>query len=206
MTHFTVGIICPQNLADPEGYIAQVMEPYFEHTDAEPYVCYSLDQASADIAAAIHRMELVLRRQEPHYDLDQCRQHLDELRTMTARQKYDEYVRYHESFNDCGEPISTYNPNSKWDWYVIGGRWDGWINDRDGRNESLLDNTALTEETLARNKIPHAIITPDGQWHERGRMGWWATLVTENEHWDQEARDILARYPGHCVVIMDAHI
>lgn len=23
-----------------------------------------------------------------------------------------------------GDLLSTYNPNSKWDWYVIGGRWD----------------------------------------------------------------------------------
>lgn len=25
---------------------------------------------------------------------------------------------------------STYNPRSKWDWYVIGGRWAGWITQR----------------------------------------------------------------------------
>ena len=134
------------------------------------------------------------------------RQQLDELRMMTPEQKYAEYLRYHKRFNDQGEPISTYNLNSKWDWYVIGGRWDGWINDLDSCRESLADNMARTEQVIARHKIPHALITPDGEWHEHGRMGWWAILLTENENWDQEARAILASYPEQRLVIVDAHI
>ena len=206
MTHFTIGIILPHGVNDAEGFIAEVMEPYFEHADAEPYVCYTLEQAAADLASTIHRLELIISRNEPHYDIEKCRQQLDQLRAMTPQQKYEEYLRCQEHFNDKGEPVSTYNPDSKWDWFVIGGRWDGWINDLDTSCESLADNTALTEEVIARDKIPHAIITPDGQWHERGQMGWWAMLLTENENWEQEARALLASYPGHRVVIVDAHI
>jgi hypothetical protein len=206
MTHFTVGIILPHGVHDAEGFIAEVMEPYFEHADAEPYVCYTLERAAADLASTIHRLELIINRSEPHFDIEKCRQQLDQLRAMMPQQKYEEYLRYHEQFNDQGEPVSTYNPDSKWDWYVIGGRWDGWINDLDTSRESLADNTALTEEAIAREKIPHAIITPDGEWHERGQMGWWAMLLTENENWEQEARALLASYRGHRVVIVDAHI
>lgn len=206
MTHFTVGIILAPGVNDAEGFIAQVMEPYFEHADAEPYVCYTLEQAAADIASTSNRLELIISRNEPHYDLAKCRQQIDELRAMTPQQQYQERLRYHEQFNERGEPVSTYNPDSKWDWYVVGGRWDGWINDLDTSRESLADNTALTEEAIARDKIPHAIITPDGQWHERGQMGWWAMLLTENENWDEAARALLASYPGHRVVIVDAHI
>jgi hypothetical protein len=206
MTHFTVGIILPHGVNDAEGFIANTMEPYFEHADSELYVCYTLEQAAADIASTINRLELIISRNEPHYDLGKCRQQLDELRAKTPQQKYEECLRYHEQFNDQGEPVSTYNPDSKWDWYVIGGRWDGWINDLDTSRESLTDNMALTEEAIAREKIPHAIITPDGEWHERGQMGWWAMLLTENENWEQEARALLASYVGHRVVIVDAHI
>ena len=206
MTHFTIGIILPHGVNDAEGFIAEVMEPYFEHADAEPYVCYTLEQAAADLASTIHRLELIISRNEPHYDIEKCRQQLDQLRAMTPQQKYEEYLRCQEHFNDKGEPVSTYNPDSKWDWFVIGGRWDGWINDLDTSCESLADNTALTEEVIARDKIPHAIITPDGQWHERGQMGWWAMLLTENENWEQEATALLASYPCHRVVIVDAHI
>jgi hypothetical protein len=206
MTHFTVGIIVSQGEPDVEGFIARQMEPYYEHTEAEPYVCYSLEQAAQDIASTIHRLELIVSRKEPHYDIAKCRENLEQLRRMTPEQKYAERIRHHEHFNDRGEPISTYNPDSKWDWYVIGGRWDGWINDKETGGESVTDNTATTDQAIARDKIPHAIITPDGEWHENGQMGWWAILLTENENWDPDARAILARYTGHRLVIVDAHI
>lgn len=206
MTHFTVGIIVPPGETDIEGYIALRMDTYYEHDDAEPYVYYSLDHAAADIAASIHRLELVIARNEPMYDIDKCHGILARLRATTPQQYYDERIRLHEQFDDEGRPISTYNPDSKWDWYVIGGRWDGWINDRETSNESIEDNSALVEETIARNKIPHAVITPDGDWHERGEMGWFATLLTENENWEQDVRAILAPYAGYRFVIVDAHI
>jgi hypothetical protein len=206
MTHFTVGIIAPQGVPDVESFIARQMDPYYEHTDAEPCVCYSVEQAAADIANAIHRLELIISRNEPLYDIAKCRENLEQLRRTTPEQKYADRIKHHEHFNARGEPISTYNPDSKWDWYVIGGRWDGWINDKETSAESATDNTATTDQAIARDKIPHAIITPDGQWHERGQMGWWAILMTENESWDSDAKAILARYPGHPLVIIDAHI
>jgi len=206
MTHFTVAIIVPHGVSDIETYVATQMDPYYEHSEAEAYVCYSLEQAAADIASSIHRLELIISREEQSYDLAKCRENLEQLRTVTPEQKYREYVRLHETFNDRGQPISTYNPDSKWDWYRIGGRWDGWINDRETSAESVLDNSASTEDAIARNKIPHAIISPDGKWLQRGQMGWWAILVTENENWERDAAAILARYPGHRLVIVDAHI
>lgn len=72
--------------------------------------------------------------------------------------------------------------------------------------EQVADNLATTEQAVTRGKIPHAIITPDGQWRERGELGWWAILITENEDWDAQAKEIYSRYPGHHVLILDAHI
>jgi hypothetical protein len=177
MTHFTVGIIVPQGVNDVEDFIASLMEPYFEHDHAAPYVCYSLEQAAADLASSIHRLELILERKEPVYDIAKCRDILARLRSTTPEQKYEEAIDFVEDFDENGRPISTYNPDSKWDWYVIGGRWDGWINDKEASQES-----------------------------EHGQMGWFATLITENEHWDSDGKAILARYPGHRLVIVDAHI
>jgi hypothetical protein len=206
MTHFTVGIIVPQGVNDVESFIANLMEPYFEHDYAAPYVCYSPEQAAADLASNIHRLELIIERNEPFYDIAKCRDILARLRTATPEQRYQEAVDFVEDFDESGRPISTYNPDSKWDWYVIGGRWDGWINDKEASQESVIDNSATTEQAIARDKIPHAIITPDGQWLERGQMGWFANLITENEYWDSDGKAILARYPGHRIVIVDAHI
>ncbi|SRR6266851_8556022 len=218
MTHFPVGIIIPPGTqrADIEGFLADQMAPYNENIEVEPYVCYSLDEAKADIEAEIRRFEQILGRNDQDHNLEKCRKHLDQLRTTTPEGKYAEYVRYHESFNDQGEPISTYNADSKWDWYRIGGRWDGWITGNeqssDGgfnfgtHHETVANNMATTKQAIDRGIIPHAIITPDGQWHERGNMGWFAVLLTENDSWDSEAKALLARYPRHRIIIVDAHI
>jgi hypothetical protein len=216
MTHFTVGIIIPLDESEIESFIAEQMERYYEHSDCEPYVCYSVEEAAAELERDIKRLERIIERQHPDYDLAKCRAMLAGLRRTTPERKYREHLRGHESFNDQGEPLSTYNPDSKWDWYRIGGRWDGWITGNEqssdngynfaGCHETIENNMATTGEALDRNLIPHAIVTPDGLWHERGQMGWWANLITENENWDQEAKDILARHPGCRIVILDAHI
>jgi hypothetical protein len=207
MTHFTVGIIVPEDkLPHVQTLIHDQMEPYCEHTQVEPYVCYSTDQAKAEIERDIHRLERIIERQDPEYNLDKCHEILARLRQTTPEERYREYVQHHESFNAQGEPLSTYNPDSKWDWWVIGGRWDGWITGTKASGEAVADNIANTSEAIERNIIPHAIITPDGQWHERGQMGWWAILITENEGWNAQAKEILASYPGHHLLILDAHI
>jgi hypothetical protein len=206
MTHFTVGIIAAKGKSHVESFIDEQMAPFYEHDEAEPYVCYSVEQAAADIAGSIHRLELIISRKESFYDIAKCRKELKQLRAMTPERKYREYIQHHDRFNARGEPISTYDPDSKWDWYVIGGRWDGWINGRKTDRESVRDNAATTGQAIERGVIPHAIITPDGQWHECGRVGWCGMLLTENEHWETQAREILAEYPGYRLIILDAHI
>lgn len=206
MTHYTLAIIIPPGITDVHGFIEEQMRPYDEAIEVAPYVCYSVEQAARDIADELHRLKLIVQRQEPMYDLDKCRKSIEQLLRTTPQERYQERLTHFDRFNRKGEPLSTYNPASKWDWYVIGGRWDGWINDRKCSSECLSDNSASTEEVIARKKIPHAILTPDGLWHERGRMGWWAVLATENEDWDAEAIQLFAQYPAHRVVFVDAHI
>jgi hypothetical protein len=208
MTHFTVGIIVPNCLPPVEldHFIMEAMAPYDEALEVAPYVCYSLPQARAELEADIKRFERIIEQQNPVYNLEKCQEVFAELRTTTPEEKYREYIDFHQHFDGDGEPTSTYNPNSKWDWFVIGGRWDGWINDRESGKRAIVDNIASTGDALQRNKIPHALITPDGQWHEHGKMGWWGIMLTENEGWEAEARAILAQYPDCHVLILDAHI
>lgn len=216
MTHFTIGIIAPPNVQNIERFIESQMEPYREHSNHEPYVCYSVEKAKADIERDILRLGRIIERQETGYDLEKCRTSLAYIRGTTPEQRYREYLDRHDTFNAKGEPLSTYNPKSKWDWYSIGGRWDGWIthnklSSERGRNvgakrEEVSNNIATTEEAIKCGFVPHAIITPEGEWLERGRLGWFALLITENEEWDDEAQFYFESHPGHFVVILDAHI
>ena len=208
MTHFTVGIIVPQDkLPDIHTFILKQMEPYDESKKVASYVCYSIDKAKSDIERDIGRLERIIEPQDPGYNLDKCRETLARLRVTTPEDRYREYVQFHKHFNSQGQPLSTYNPDSKWDWWVIGGRWDGWITGTENTScESIEDNIATTEHAIERSVITRAMITPDGEWHERGQMGWWAVLITENEDWDVHAKEILSSYPGHQLLILDAHI
>jgi hypothetical protein len=119
-----------------------------------------------------------------------------------------------------GEFETTSNYSAKWDWWRIGGRWDGEIKgeritDEEDKgfnfgfqHESLERNTSLTDFLFKNKIIPFAILTPDGVWHEKGNMGWWGIVVDKKEQklWDEEALDIYKLWEGHIAVGCDLHI
>jgi len=112
----------------------------------------------------------------------------------------------------------TYNPFSKWDWYRVGGRWDGEmlgldIESEDGgfnfspEHESLENNSCRVKD-IHKDFIPFAVVTPDGLWHEKGEMGWWAVVTNEksDSKWKREVKSIFKKYPDHWAVLLDCHI
>jgi len=118
---------------------------------------------------------------------------------------------------------TTYNPDSKWDWWVIGGRFNGVIraehrSSADGFNfdeeyQKLEENITSVEdyvEQIEKNKtqLPFAIVTPDGEWYEEGNMGWFAVVSNKNKKWEDDAIDILKEYSGkdYAIVGIDLHI
>ncbi len=209
MSHYTVGVIIPAaQLRNITRFVARQMRLYNENLKVAPYVSYSLEQARQDLDHDLRHFADVLERQDPDFNLEKCREYLAQLRQTTPDQKYAEYVRYHEHFNSRGDPISTYNPASKWDWYKIGGRWDGWFYDRIQRAGSISGNLATAEHLLDRQEFPFALLTPDGRWHDRGSMAWWGVVINGKPvaDWHAEATAILTEYPGHSVALIDAHI
>ena len=108
------------------------------------------------------------------------------------------------------EKYSTYNPDSKWDWYTDGGRWDGTIKTKDGEfvNDGLLkdidwsdftpeDYSKKTEKDMwtgeeyhplkddvkwhyTRSSVPFCLVV-DGEWIEKGQMGWWGISTNDKE-------------------------
>ncbi len=209
MSHFTVGIIVPtEELEDVTTYVESQMAPYDESIKVAPYVCYSLDQAQLDLEREIRHFTQIIEKQHPAYNLARCQEALDELLLSSPEEKYRDYVRCHSRFNSRKEPLSNHNPAGKWDWFQIGGRWNGWLHDRETKHASVTDNLATVEHVIARQKFPFAIITPDGVWHEQGRMGWWGTVIDgkETADWHTEAEAILQNYPDHSLVLIDAHV
>lgn len=110
---------------------------------------------------------------------------------------------------------STYNPNSKWDWYVIGGRWDGYLilKETDDSNEHLTSNQAYVSEIdwdlmLDNNHIPYCFVDDNGNWNEVGQMGWFGVSFNEKDKdmWKQEFKNYISSIPDYLVTAVDFHI
>jgi len=123
-----------------------------------------------------------------------------------------------EECKGTGEYESTYNPKSKWDWWVVGGRWDGSIQGDQRSSENgfnfgeqhhqYQNNICTTESLVEKLYVPFAIITPDGEWHERGEMCWFAVVANEKDGvcWEDTVFQIYNAYPNHFAVACDLHI
>lgn len=57
-------------------------------------------------------------------------------------------------------------------------------------------------------KVPFAILTPDGEWHERGHMGWFGMVRDEKkiDDWRAYVTRILHQHIDHQVAVVDVHI
>ena len=76
---------------------------------------------------------------------------------------------------DCegsGTVLTTNNPNGKWDYYMpINGMWDISVDDLPDR------------ET-------YAILSPEGGWQSKGRLGWWGISSDDQPDWPETFRRV----------------
>lgn len=157
-----------------------------------------------------------------------------ELRISKRREREQQVYDKHElagksdpSCDECkgsGVVQSQYNPKSKWDWWVIGGRWDGFIQQVERHNgdpfyqysdaakqvaNNVRDVGSLKRAMRNRDAVPFAIVAASGEWHQRGEMGWFGQASDEKskKSWAEEAMEIIASHPDECwVVACDLHI
>lgn len=238
MSHFSVNAIIPNkvfNAANREenvkSFIDSQLEKFYESLETPRYVEYTKEQLIAkqkketeDYKNSTYAEYL---KDPIAYEKD-CKNpnHLAYLKndfpkklTYTDEQHYEEAIRYYEAedIGNDGEVYSESNPNSKWDWYRVGGRWAGWLQNRQeelttdngfnfGTQENVSDNYCTIKEATEKKLIPFAIVTPDGEWHEKAQMGWFAITINENDNWDNEAIKIYNNYPEDYVVCVDCHI
>ncbi len=231
--------------------IHSLMEPYDESIEVDEYLdhCFCIGrkavyQVEDRLSDEFGTMEKF--RQDfwdiPEHKLPENRQRTEEEDAVIhakweeltaprdeAREKYISEHPLRETpdatCSECkgtGKVNSTYNPRSRWDWYRVGGRWDGEITNNiqtsengfnfDKKHETTRNNMMLLDETtspIPDKWIPFAIVTPDGEWHEKGKMGWWACVSDKKANWKDIAREIFEKYRGdrkYLVVACDCHI
>lgn len=211
MSHFTVGVILPVGGEDTtRQWLNRILEQYDESLQVAPYPkdCWCISRVAkkwasqkADALVGVHENLKLLESKQTWW----------EVREDYA-QYHPEYGKADPNCGDCdgtGTYMSTYNPSSKWDWWTIGGRWDGCLPNgsnymqcgeilanRKSRRPTIDPDLALydyfrleyeselaqyeaTPEDLRDLYEPFALLTPDGKWHERGDMGWFGMVADD---------------------------
>ena len=131
-----------------------------------------------------------------------------------------------EDINKDGSVNTTYNINSKWDWYQLGGRWTGLLtlkpNQRSGKHgersllgsrpqdmtkfdSALVKDIDWTHEDM-KNFGTYAVLK-DGEWCARGDMAWFGISYNEVDDWDKQFKKLIEDLdPETRISILDCHI
>lgn len=201
MSHFVTMVIGD----DPE----KQLEPFNENIEVDEYASQKVSEEDK-------------KRMLDHYgctDFEECyKLHGEDWNDNDWRKNEDgEWWEY-----------STYNPKSKWDWYVLGGRWSGRIlklkegaesgiegeksffSDTHGIDAALkkdIDFEAMYKED--EEWAPYAILK-DGEWISRGEMGYFGISFNETMtkgEWSAKVKELIESLPGNTLISMyDLHI
>lgn len=119
MSHYCVGVII-DNIGDIDNQVAKILAPYDESLVVEPYICQTKKQIIDK--AWSKRANIILRiRSDGNYIPNEWEQQL--LNVNSDDDIYKISIDEDATYDKDGNEISTYNPNSKWDWWSVGGRF-----------------------------------------------------------------------------------
>jgi hypothetical protein len=118
MSHFTVLVVGPKDDAELEAALA----PFDENIELEPYLDEDYD-VEAEYQSA---REYLLKDGTPEEELVDKAQVLRDWDGGDFREEDGVLRRY-----------STWNKGSKWDWWSVGGRWQGFFALKDGATGEL---------------------------------------------------------------------
>ena len=137
MTHFVILIIIPRRVylqgeTAIKEYISQILIPYDENLEVEAYI------------------EKTKRELEEEFEHFKNSDQFKEYNYSNVEEYANNYLGL--KLNEDGNIISTYNENALFDWYEIGGRWDGILtNNRQYSNQGF--NWHNKHNTVANNCI-----------------------------------------------------
>jgi hypothetical protein len=212
MTHFTVLAIGEASGREAiMNHLYELFEPYWEGLEVE---AYPAEVSARSLAEAEKELE--------KYNEDELIKYLSDYHGRTVFKDENDKKFYY---------MTKYNPDSKWDWWVLGGRWSGSLDDylkdkcdsdrimsgesgvfdnRVGTDAAFISELSLEKMLDEDNQmITVAILTKDG-WFAQGEVGWFG-YVEENDEWDEQYREILKKIfadagPNTFMAVVDAHI
>lgn len=151
-------------------------------------------------------------------------QKIAEPKKISFKDRYGSFESFAKNYhgvdpNEDGKFGYYHNPNSKWDWYQLGGRWSGLIKLKDGANglvgESGTFNNPTGIDQAKKSDITNLdelstfAVLKDGEWFEKGEMGWWGMVSNpkDDEEWETQFKSLLSSLSEDTLIsIYDCHI
>ena len=197
------------------------LEQYAEDLEVEAYV----DQTKEEAINAVQRnqrkryLEAVKALQTPDLNSQSMvfyQKIVDQGPAISKEDAWKEVLSWGYELDEDDNLLSTYNPNAKWDWYCIGGRWNGFLVLKERKEDgSIIEvNDAYFNEIdwdymKEWNRIPFCFVDEDGEWYEKGEMGWFAITTNEmaEDTWRTSFEDYINTVADDCLVtVVDFHI
>ena len=211
MSHFCVYVFRNKNTT-----VSELLAPYDENIELAPYVLYTKEQAIAKVRSDIEKYRDSIYKEylaDPvkykekwgnnKNHINYIENEFPKILNWTDEECYEEIAKWKRDDGlvaEDGSILSKYNPKSKWDWYQIGGRWS---------NSIPGDEVKMSEIPIEKIETPYAFITPDGEWVERGEMGWFGVGLNEmdKDEWDVKFREYLKTLDKDIILTqVDCHI
>lgn len=136
MSHFSLAVILKD---DKSIYLDDVLDKFDEEREVDKYVRYTKEEATNKskelIEGNLERYKKQLAeeevKEEPNEDwIKRLKELIDYCQPMVDNYTNEDYYNYiaedysEDMIDNEGNIYSTYNPDSKWDWWEIGGRWN----------------------------------------------------------------------------------
>ena len=133
MSHFSLAVFTK----DSNFNLDEIMEPYDENKMIAPYILVTKEEAIQNkrkfYESQYQNCFLPWQKDPMAYESRHSAEHIKDIKTLPELMKQSDEQIYQNVISDYtdeeidadGNILSTYNPNSKWDWYEVGGRWRG---------------------------------------------------------------------------------
>lgn len=219
MSHFCVYVF-----HDKDTSVDDLLSYYDESIEMEPYVEYTKEEAIAKVRKDIEEykngtyaeyLKDPVSYEKKYGDNKEHIKYLNKdfpkMLKWTDKQCYNDKAKWYKEdgmVDEDGNLLSTYNPNAKWDWYEVGGRWDGGIA-MNLKNKKSGNECKVSQIDMDKIETPYAFIAPNGNWIERGQMGWFGISSNDKaeKDWDKEFKEFLKKQDESTIVtLVDCHI
>lgn len=141
MSHYTVAVITENE--DIESALA----PFNENIEVEKYIRKTREETIEMCKHEKQRYEISNDETYKEWFESSSWNKIDYTNDETIIKTFLEEMG-DEAYDENGNYWSTYNPDSKWDWYEVGGRWNNMLKLKNGErtNSAIVKNLDFTPD------------------------------------------------------------